>query len=146
MDVRIDYGPIKPKVIRMHPRLEDISAFGMSNGVVLFYNQKTTKSYSLNCVRGHAPANEESKGEDIKFSVSDMSWDPHEENILVAVKNAGVCLISFQGISNTTQIIQTFNAKSRKICNLFWSDDKSGNFVTANEDQGTLTVWNAATP
>jgi len=136
MDVRIDYGPIKPKVIRVHPRLEDINAIGMSNGVVLFYNQKTTKSYSLNCVRGQAPAEEEeeSKSEKTKLSVSDMSWDPHEENILVAVKNAGVCLISFQGISNSTQIIQTFNAKSKMICNIFWSDDKSGNFVTANED------------
>ena len=73
-----------------------------------------------------------------------MQWDPYEENLLVACSDSKICLISFNGLDNRTCVKQRFDSTSAIQTNLFWTSDKSGNFVTSSEKFGVVTIWNAA--
>jgi hypothetical protein len=39
LDVKISYGSsISPNVVRIHPRTDNFIAFGLSNGIILFFD------------------------------------------------------------------------------------------------------------
>jgi WD40 repeat protein len=141
-NIEINYvTDFEPKVIKVHPRMDNCIAIGLTNGSVLFFDQKTNKTFTLAGLQRPVSSDEETKDGKVFWGVEDMSWDPFEENLLVAYE-AGIALVSFQGFSSHTSIKQVFQTKN--ISSLFWTDDKSGNFVTANDILGTITLWNAA--
>ena len=79
-----------------------------------------------------------------KTAVIELQWDPNEENILVSFTDASICLVSFSGLDPKTCVKQRFNKQSSVMSHMFWASDKSGNFVTASDKFGVLTVWNVA--
>lgn len=94
-DILINYQQgSKPKVVRVHPRDDDIAAFGMSRGNLLFFNQKTKTAFTLRAI-AEEEESKESTGE--KRGVTELAWDPYESNLLAAFENGAVCMISYQG-------------------------------------------------
>lgn len=43
------------------------------------------------------------------MQILDIAWDPQEDNLLVSFADQGMCLVSFQGFSDATQVVQRFD-------------------------------------
>ena len=78
------------------------------------------------------------------MQILDIAWDPQEDNLLVSFADQGMCLVSFQGFSDATQVVQRFDQQAHAINNIVWMTDRSGNFVTSNEKIGVVQYWNVA--
>jgi len=77
-------------------------------------------------------------------SIIEMKWDPNEDNILVSFIDGSLCMVSFHGLCEQTEVCQTFEVSQNQVTQLEWYTDKSGNFITANEKLGVLQFWNVA--
>ncbi len=78
------------------------------------------------------------KVEEEEVTIEELQWDPFEDNLLVSFGDGSLNLISFQDLSNSSKVVQTFERQSSVVTNILWSNDKSGNFLTASSKQGAL--------
>jgi hypothetical protein len=77
--------------------------------------------------------------------VTELSWDPNEDNLIVSCQDGSMAMITFQGMSaEQTFIANKFENQPNNMTNIVWTTDKSGNFLTSNEKVGTLLMWNVA--
>jgi len=73
-----------------------------------------------------------------EVAIEELQWDPFEDNLLVSFGDGSLNMISFQGLSSDSKVVQTFQRQSNTVTNILWSNDKSGNFLTASSKQGVL--------
>ena len=78
-------------------------------------------------------------------SVQEISWDPNEDNLIVALADGSMFMITFQGMTEEQCFIATtFEKQVQTLTNIVWTHDKSGKFLTSNEKIGTILMWNVA--
>jgi hypothetical protein len=50
--------------------------------------------------------------EDEEVAIEELQWDPFEDNLLVSFGDGSLNMISFQGLSNSSKVVQTFEQQS----------------------------------
>ena len=110
MDVKIGVQISRPTAIKFHPRLDEYLAIGYDNGTVVFLNQRNEQTYFLKASSELSKVDDSSSSSSYSSdeeraptsAVSELQWDPNEENILVSFTDASICLVSFAGLDAKT--------------------------------------------
>ena len=105
--VSIEHIFSKPKILRCNPTRTDTISLGFENGQIFFLRLSNSETFVFNTHQDSANL----KGDMIAepgMKIIDMQWDPQEDNMLVSFADHGMCLISFQGLSEATQVVKRF--------------------------------------
>ena len=97
--VKIDHLEAQPTVIRCSPARSDIVALGFANGQVFFLKLSTQETFIFDAHQDSAllkPGEIAPPG----MQITDLAWDPKEDNLLVSFADKGMCLITFQGFTS----------------------------------------------
>jgi hypothetical protein len=156
----------KPQSLKSNPSRPQIMAIGLDNGSIVFLDTSDMKTYTLDATDVMSRQKEKvdeiinsqnTINEEIVLAISilpntikkklkieeeviieELQWDPFEDNLLVSFGDSSLNLISFQGLSNSSKVVQNFERQSSFVTSILWSNDKSGNFLTAFSKQGAL--------
>jgi len=89
----------RPCVIKCHPKRADILAVGFENGEVSFVNVSNLRTFSVAVSESSLKfAGKEVKSydeDDQLVAVAGLSWDPHEDNLIVSLDDGNMAMITF---------------------------------------------------
>lgn len=78
-------------------------------------------------------------------AVTDLDWDPNEDNLISVFADGSMALISFQGVDSATRVVKRWETQGGISIDLLqWIPDRSGDFVTASKNSPVICRWNVA--
>ena len=86
----------KPLVIKCHPNRPDIVVVGFESGEVVFVNCQNMNTFSVP-VSDSAKrfARGEKSEEGVPVGITELSWDPYEDNLIVSCQDGSMAMITF---------------------------------------------------
>jgi WD40 repeat protein len=151
----------QPTYIEWSKQQESIAVIGYSDGFLVFLDMSSMSTLTLDVKKNKTVIQDvyddmidnlmpdyDANGNLVEVIdegvINNIAWDPFEPNVLIGFSTGNMCLIRYDGLTESTQVQLRFEEMSSGIDSMAWMRDKSGNFVTTSKKMGILRIWNVA--
>lgn len=125
--LKVKSDTLTASLIRSNPKISGLVAIGCNAGTTILYqaSDKSTKLLS---------------NADKKLTVEDMQWDRLSTSYLLIAYKSHVELWD----TDSASLVHSFDKQPLPIRGIAWMDWTAGNFISFNNKNNNLKVWNAS--